>query len=910
MIEQFGEGVASRQPTIDVGCAAFQNALHSLTTGTLELASRQVSTDEPVEEIIRKLRSLPLNEHRPAALIPLIIAYTTTINQLVEAASTLSVFTSTAAEPRTTKVVKRTWYGGKKVVEVPAPNNEPPTYDDQDEEKGGVDLESGGWADEVDSASPSKRPVKLYAPIYNGIAAGLALVFIGNGIRTLLMEWRLDGNAIRFALLACAPLLYCVSLFFALQIVQNVSMAYVPPPFFPSFPSFPSLPPPSFLPSSPSSTSLACSVSDPLRSQVLRRTRHMGRSPRHIRQLRRGPYAVTSIPAAAWFVIVKLGSRRLATAIHGGCRMSDGVWTCWTVTERQIQRRRTAASWRELEGVVSFVVRRSSFIVLQLPSFPHLLLLPFYKLSKNFRNVKLTPNPSHLAITTVGYGEITPRSFLGRLVTLPILVFGLLLITLPSFVLGREFSLVWGVMTAEVKQSGSREELSQEPESEGLLPSVRRRSEEGGTPGEGIDELEAGEGVEGSAYPPPPHSPRLRLRPHPSAPDASSYDPFLSQPVSASRDLSNMKLAQNQTELSRQIEELRAVVERQGRLLEGLVEVLRERTTIEVPRHPYPRVYVLRESMVRRSATRYASCGTQRRAAERKGGRMNIPYPGTTEYEREYEYDFRFQYSDVILKVIRTSARQRLEAVSGIRVGFRSGQFRGDVSVLEDATRIRTFQVILRTLSSHICSPDLTNKATHHLFASTTLAFVFAFLPAFTMAQNCQRACCDVLVKGVDGSNVGINCHEGGMDCRFSLQVTACCERIVRTLFIPPCIPKPFILQNPSQERKFLALVIMKEMHPLAFIGILIAVAIALMLLVGVPLGLCRTYQERRRRAQTFRPSIVIVVTSGTPDRRSDVSSTETQVEEGTLPLYQGKEASPPAYGESLACPSLSYQPL
>jgi len=97
--------------------------------------------------------------------------------------------------------------------------------------------------------------------MYNGVTAGLALVFVGNGVRTLLMEWRcafafflllsfpkrqnarkanqlppfrtarfhslhrLDANAIRFALLACAPLLYCVSLFFALQIVQNVGMA-------------------------------------------------------------------------------------------------------------------------------------------------------------------------------------------------------------------------------------------------------------------------------------------------------------------------------------------------------------------------------------------------------------------------------------------------------------------------------------------------------------------------------------------------------------------------------------------------------------------------------------------------------------------------------------------------------------
>lgn len=46
----------------------------------------------------------------------------------------------------------------------------------------------------------------------------------------------------------------------------------------------------------------------------------------------------------------------------------------------------------------------------------------------------------------MGYGEITPRSILGRLITVPLLAFGLLLIALPSFVLGREFSLVWEQM--------------------------------------------------------------------------------------------------------------------------------------------------------------------------------------------------------------------------------------------------------------------------------------------------------------------------------------------------------------------------------------------------------------------------------------------------------------------------------
>ena len=56
------------------------------------------------------------------------------------------------------------------------------------------------------------------------------------------------------------------------------------------------------------------------------------------------------------------------------------------------------------------------------------------------------PSPKLPAITTVGYGEITPRSFLGRLITVPLLICGLLLIALPSFVLGREFSSIWEKM--------------------------------------------------------------------------------------------------------------------------------------------------------------------------------------------------------------------------------------------------------------------------------------------------------------------------------------------------------------------------------------------------------------------------------------------------------------------------------
>ncbi|KAF7977194.1 hypothetical protein HWV62_4441 [Athelia sp. TMB] len=117
-----------------------------------------------------------------------------------------------------------------------------------------------------------------------------------------------------------------------------------------------------------------------------------------------------------------------------------------------------------------------------------------------------------VTITTVGYGEITPRSFLGRLVTLPLLVFGLLLIALPSFVLGREFSLVWEKMTAETHVLDSDE----------------------------------------------PDSPLMST-------------------TTAPQDLSNLKLAENQMELSLQIEDLKSTVDAQRVLMERLLQMLESR---------------------------------------------------------------------------------------------------------------------------------------------------------------------------------------------------------------------------------------------------------------------------------------------------------------------------------------------
>ncbi|KAI0647804.1 voltage-gated potassium channel [Trametes meyenii] len=80
-----------------------------------------------------------------------------------------------------------------------------------------------------------------------------------------------------------------------------------------------------------------------------------------------------------------------------------------------------------------------------------------------------------VTITTVGYGEITPRSFLGRVITLPLLVFGLLLIALPTFVLGREFSLVWELMEENQKTYDAEEDAgpNQDPLASPMLSRSR-----------------------------------------------------------------------------------------------------------------------------------------------------------------------------------------------------------------------------------------------------------------------------------------------------------------------------------------------------------------------------------------------------------------------------------------------------
>jgi hypothetical protein len=91
-----------------------------------------------------------------------------------------------------------------------------------------------GWKTEkkgkdIEADKPAQRPTKLFAPIYNGISAGLCLCtslaisypsisnhsipdFMGNGIQMLLVEFWLDKDPVRFALVVTIPFLFCVSL--------------------------------------------------------------------------------------------------------------------------------------------------------------------------------------------------------------------------------------------------------------------------------------------------------------------------------------------------------------------------------------------------------------------------------------------------------------------------------------------------------------------------------------------------------------------------------------------------------------------------------------------------------------------------------------------------------------------------
>ncbi|KAL6303531.1 glycosyl transferase family group 2-domain-containing protein [Sparassis latifolia] len=65
---------------------------------------------------------------------------------------------------------------------------------------------------EKTAEGPSPRPIRLFAPVYGGLASALSIFFIASGISILLQESVLDGSYTRFALIVTVPFLFCVSI--------------------------------------------------------------------------------------------------------------------------------------------------------------------------------------------------------------------------------------------------------------------------------------------------------------------------------------------------------------------------------------------------------------------------------------------------------------------------------------------------------------------------------------------------------------------------------------------------------------------------------------------------------------------------------------------------------------------------
>ncbi|KAJ7434839.1 hypothetical protein B0H11DRAFT_1938194 [Mycena galericulata] len=65
----------------------------------------------------------------------------------------------------------------------------------------------------IESGLRDRREAKLYAPVYNGLAVGLSFVFIGSGVKTLLVELTVDGSSISLPLLLSASFIALLTLY-------------------------------------------------------------------------------------------------------------------------------------------------------------------------------------------------------------------------------------------------------------------------------------------------------------------------------------------------------------------------------------------------------------------------------------------------------------------------------------------------------------------------------------------------------------------------------------------------------------------------------------------------------------------------------------------------------------------------
>ncbi|ORY95870.1 hypothetical protein BCR43DRAFT_440718 [Syncephalastrum racemosum] len=74
-----------------------------------------------------------------------------------------------------------------------------------------------------------------------------------------------------------------------------------------------------------------------------------------------------------------------------------------------------------------------------------------------------------VTITTTGYGDMVPATFIGKLVTFPAMMFGVLLIALPSIIVGRNFTIVWEAMRRRQYYSELMTNENEDP-ADGIVP--------------------------------------------------------------------------------------------------------------------------------------------------------------------------------------------------------------------------------------------------------------------------------------------------------------------------------------------------------------------------------------------------------------------------------------------------------
>ncbi|KAI7828783.1 hypothetical protein BC939DRAFT_442899 [Gamsiella multidivaricata] len=95
-----------------------------------------------------------------------------------------------------------------------------------------------------------------------------------------------------------------------------------------------------------------------------------------------------------------------------------------------------------------------------------------------------------VTITTTGYGDMVPTTFVGKLISFPAMMCGVLLITLPSIIIGRNFTLVWEAMQRYKRQAMANSRVAEDATGDEPRQSFEsRHSYESGTARRGYSSL-------------------------------------------------------------------------------------------------------------------------------------------------------------------------------------------------------------------------------------------------------------------------------------------------------------------------------------------------------------------------------------------------------------------------------------